>query len=154
MFHPSSQHVSFRQQIIALSQSYPCPRCSSGMMEPFGLAETFRCTTCRRNFVALKGGRLLYPAENTGWRIAPTYWWDGFRWHWAGTTASSRQLLTIVIISLLPVIMLNMVIRLNVWSGRPDWCNPFLISLLLGLASTQLVYLLCWDFEFLSKRRS
>lgn len=153
MFHPSSQDLSFRQQVIALSQSYPCPRCTSGVIEPFGLTETFQCNTCQRSFVPLKGGRFLFPAKDLGWKIAPTFWWDGFRWHWAGTTATSRQLVTIVLLSLLPVLLVNMGIYLNLWTHRPPWCGPALLSPLLGIITIQLVYLCCWDFDFLSRTR-
>ncbi len=153
MFHPSSERLSFRQQVIGLNQSYPCPRCTPGIMDPFGLTETFQCNTCDRVFVPLKGGRFLYPARHLGWKIAPTFWWDGFRWHWAGTTATARQLTTIVAVSLLPVVLLNIALFFNLWSSRPDWCNAALLSPLVGLVTVQLVYLLCWDFDFLSKKR-
>jgi hypothetical protein len=151
MFHPSPQHVFLTQQVITLNQSYPCPRCTSGMMEPYGLTETFQCTSCKRAFVPLKGGRYLYPARSIGWRIAPTFWWDGFRWHWAGTTATTRQLTIIVLLSLLPVLAVNLTICLNLWANRPDWCNPALMTPLIGLLTIQFIYLLCWDFDFLSK---
>jgi hypothetical protein len=154
MFHPSSERISFRQQVIALNQSYPCPRCTVGMMEPFGLTETFQCNACKRGFVPLKGGRFLYPARLLGWRIAPTFWWDGFKWHWAGTTATARQLATIVLVSLLPVLLVNLAIYLQWWTARPDWCNSVLLSPLVGLLTVQLVYLACWDFDFLSRKQS
>ncbi|MBI4532373.1 MAG: hypothetical protein HY711_00380 [Candidatus Melainabacteria bacterium] len=154
MFHPSSQHVSFRQQVIALSQSYPCPRCTSGMMEPYGFTETFLCNTCNRTFVPLKGGRFLYPARHLGWRIAPIFWWDGFRWHWSGTTATPRQLFWIVALSLLPVILVNLAICLNWWTEQPRWCNPVLLSPSLALTSIQVIYFLSWDFKFLKRKRS
>jgi len=151
MFQPSShQQFSFRQQVIALNQAYPCPRCTAGMMEPFGLTETFKCNSCKKTFVPLKGGRFLYPARHIGWRIAPTFWWDGFRWHWAGTTATPRQLAIIVLVSLIPVVAANLAVYFNVWTGRPDWCHPSLITPLIGLLSIQIAYLSCWDFDFLS----
>jgi hypothetical protein len=120
-------------------------------MEPYGLTETFQCHTCHRAFVPLKGGRFLYPALNLGFRIAPTYWWDGYRWHWAGTTATTKQLAIIVAVSLLPVLALNLAVGLDLWTQRPTWCNPALMSPIVGLLSLQLIYLLCWDFEFFSK---
>lgn len=152
MFQPSQQQFSFRQQVIALNQSYPCPRCNPGIMEPFGLTETFQCNSCHRNFVPLKGGRFLYPARHLGWKIAPTFWWDGFRWHWAGTTATSRQLSAIVAVSLVPVLLVNLLICYDIWSSRPDWCNPLLLTPVIGLLAIQLVYMLCWDFDFLTKK--
>jgi hypothetical protein len=118
-------------------------------MEPFGLTETFRCNSCTRTYVPLKGGRFLYPAKNLGFRIAPTYWWDGCRWHFAGTTATNKQLLTIVLISLMPVIALNLLISFDLWAQRPIWFNPILASPIIGLISLQLSFLSCWDFDFL-----
>lgn len=152
MFQPNAQQFSFRQQIIALNQSYPCPRCSAGVMEPFGLTETFKCNGCKRVYVPLKGGRYLFPANSIGWKIAPTFWWDGYRWHWAGTTASTQQLSCIVLVSLLPVVALNVAIHMNLLAGRPYWCTPLLMSLIIGLITTQVAYLTCWDFDFLSKK--
>lgn len=154
MFQPSQQQFAFRQQIIGLTQAYPCPRCTAGLMEPFGLTETFRCNSCRRTYVPLKGGRYLYPARQMGWKIAPTFWWDGFRWHWAGTTATSSQLTSIVLLSLLPVLLVDLAIYMNWWQSRPDWCTPMLISLLIGLLTIQVVYLMCWDFDFMSSRNT
>jgi len=151
MFKPSQQQFSFRQQVITLNQGYPCPRCNAGVMEPFGLTETFMCNACRRSYVPLKGGRFLYPAKLMGWKIAPTFWWDGFRWHWAGTTATTRQLATIVALSLIPVVLLNLVLCYDLWAGRPDWCNPIIVSPLIGLLSIQFVYFMCWDFDFLTR---
>ncbi len=153
MFHPSPQHVYLTQQVIALNQSYPCPRCTGGMMEPYGLTETLKCTVCKRIYVPLRGGRYLYPARSIGWRIAPTFWWDGFKWHWAGTTATGRQLAAIVMLSLLPVTAIYLAISLNLWNGRPEWCHPALLTLVTGLFALQLVYLICWDFNYHSKQR-
>src|SRR6185369_15876120 len=150
MFHPSYQHVSFRQQIIGLNQTYPCPRCSSGALEPFGITETFKCNSCERSFVPLRGGRLLCPAKRMGWKIAPTFWWDGLRWHWAGTTASTRQLLSIVALFLLPLAVLNLAMSMNLWQDRPEWCSPVLVSAILGLLTIQCIYFMCWDFDFFS----
>lgn len=153
MFQPSSQNLSFQQQVIALAQNYPCPRCSSGLIETYGLTETFQCGNCQRDFVALRGARLLYPARLMGWKIAPTFWWDGFRWHWAGTTATSKQLATIVSASLVPVILLNVALSLHLFAHRPEWCTPLIMSLLVGLLSVQMIYVFCWDFDFLSKSK-
>jgi hypothetical protein len=154
MFHPSYQSVSFHQQIIALNQSYPCPRCSCGSLEPYGLTETFKCNNCDRDFVPLRGGRLLYPAKRLGWKVAPTFWWDGLKWHWSGTTATARQLSTIVSLFLLPLVMLNAGMYLNVWSEKPEWCSPLLLTAVLGLLTIQMIYFMCWDFDFLSKRKA
>lgn len=155
MFQPSSQHLSLRQQVIALSQAYPCPRCTPGTLEPFGLTETLMCSSCRRGFVPLRGGRFLYPAQHLGWKIAPTFWWDGFRWHWGGTTATTRQLCTIVLMSLLPVIgmMVASTLAKGWWLATlPRWCDPALLAPIVGLITMQLIYLLCWDFDLFSRR--
>jgi len=123
------------------------------MIETFGITETLQCSGCKRNFVALRGARMLCPAETMGWKIAPTFWWDGFRWHWAGTTASTKQLSTIVLTSLLPVIALNVALNMHAWSSRPEWLTPLVLSLVVGLASIQMIYFLCWDFDFLNKNK-
>ncbi len=153
MFNQSYQQLSFHQQIIGLSQNYPCPRCVCGSLEPFGLTETFQCASCDRSFVPLRGGRLLHPARSMGWKIAPTFWWDGLRWHWAGTTASARQMTTILALLIVPLLALN--IGFYFYSGidRPEWCNPILITATVGLLMTQLIYLACWDFDFLTKKK-
>lgn len=153
MYHPSSQHISFREQIIALSQSYPCPRCNSGMLEPRTLGDTFRCSGCSRDFVALKSSRFLYPANCLKWKIAPTFWWDGYRWHWAGTTATTKQLLGISALSMLPIAGIDWAMYSNLLPGRPDWCTPALMSFLLALATVQIIYLLCWDFNAAPKTK-
>lgn len=148
MFHPSSQHVSLRQQVITMSQSYPCPRCTPGVLEPFGLTETLSCSHCTRGFVPLRGGRFLYPSNQLGWKIAPIFWWDGFRWHWGGTTATTKQLSTIIMLSLLPVIGILAYNSVN----RIPGIDATLLSPIIGLITMQLMYLLCWDFDFLSRR--
>lgn len=155
MFQPPSP-APLKQQVIALSQSYPCPRCSSGILEPFGHTETLACNSCDRGFVPLRGGRLLFPANTLGWRIAPTFWWDGIRWHWGGTTATNKQLGVIVLLSLLPVIALLTVASLEAswWENNmPHSCPPTLVGPIIGLITMQLIYFCCWDFEFCSKKR-
>jgi hypothetical protein len=154
MFNQSYQQLSFHQQIIGLNQNYPCPRCTCGSLEPFGFTETFKCTGCERSFVPLRGGRLLHPANTLGWKIAPTYWWDGLRWHWAGTTATAKQLTTIVALLIMPLLALNLCLYFNASFERPEWCNPVLMTAILGLLTMQLIYFLCWDFDFLSKKKS
>lgn len=157
MFPPSSQHLSLKQQVIALSQNYPCPRCTQGILEPYGHTETLICSGCERGFVPLRGGRLLFPANTLGWKIAPTFWWDGLRWHWGGTTATIKQLSVIVMTSLLPVIAL-----LSLASLCPEWWNnnvphsysPTLLGPIIGLVTMQLVYLCCWDFEFCAQKNN
>lgn len=154
MFPSSSQHLSLKQQVIALSQSYPCPRCTPGVLEPFGHTETMSCTSCKRSFVPLRGGRLLFPANSMGWRIAPTFWWDGYRWHWGGTTASSKQLSMIVILSLLPVLAIACSSKFMFgWchASTPD--SAWIICPIVGLITMQLIYACCWDFEFYSSKR-
>lgn len=154
MFHPSYQQLSFHQQIIVLNQSYPCPRCNCGVLEPFGLTETFQCNSCERGFVPLRGGRLLHPSRRLGWKVAPTFWWDGLRWHWAGTTATTKQLLTIVSLFLLPIVALNLAISCQLWTDRPEWCSPVLLTAVVSLLTIQLIYFVCWDFDFLSKHKN
>ncbi|HEY9714883.1 MAG TPA: hypothetical protein V6C72_15550, partial [Chroococcales cyanobacterium] len=144
--------ISFHQQIISLSQSYPCPRCA-GSLEPYGLTETFKCNNCERGFVPLRGSRLLCPSNRMGWKIAPTFWWDGLRWHWAGTTATTRQLMAIVSVFATPLIMLNLAMYLGVGQTLPEWCSPILLTAVLGLLTVQMIYFTCWDFDFLTKRR-
>jgi len=155
MFHqPSYQQLSFAQQIITVSQNYPCPRCSCGSLEPFGLTETFKCNGCERAFVALRGGRFLYPANRMGMKVAPTFWWDGLRWHWAGTTATTRQLSSIVAFFMMPLMALNLAVYMNVWAERPEWCSPMFLTAVLGLVTLQLIYFMCWDYDFLTKRKA
>lgn len=153
MFNQSYQQLSFHQQIISLNQNYPCPRCTCGSLEPFGLTETMKCNSCERSYVPLRGGRLLCPANSMGVKIAPTFWWDGLRWHWAGTTATSRQLSTIMALFLMPLVALNVALYMNVGAGiLPEWCSPVLLTAVTGLLTMQLIYLFCWDFDFLTKR--
>lgn len=153
MFNSSYQNLSFRQQIISANQSYPCPRCTSGMLETYGLTETFKCTSCERSFVALRGGRMLYPANRMGIKVAPTFWWDGLRWHWAGTTASTKQLFTIVAMFVLPVALAQLAFAFNLIADKPDWLNPALATALVSLLSMQAIYFLCWDFDFVSRSK-
>ena len=153
MFNQSYQQIQFDKQIIALCTNYPCPRCS-GMLEPFGLTETFQCNSCDRNYVPLHGGRLLHPANRMGLKIAPTFWWDGLRWHWAGTTATAKQLVSIVGAFFVPLLALNGALSLNLWTDRPDWCSPVLLTAIFGLLTIQLIYLMCWDFDFLTKKKT
>ncbi len=149
----SYQALTFQQQVIALSQTYPCPRCSCGILEPFGHTETFKCNGCERSFVPLRGGRLLNPANRMGSKVAPTFWWDGLRWHWAGTTATTNQLLAITAAFLMPIVMLHLSTTF-LWHDRPEWCSPLLMTALVGLMTVQFIYLLCWDFDLGSRRRA
>lgn len=153
MFHQSYQQLSFHQQIIAPTQSYPCPRCGSGVLEAFGYTETLKCNGCERSFVPLYGARLLHPATRMGTKIAPTFWWDGLRWHWAGTTASTKDWLSIFVLATAPMICLNVVLLMNIWKDRPQWCSPLALNILVGLIMAQMIYLICWDFNFLSSRQ-
>ena len=105
-------------------------------------------------FVPLKGGRYLYPANDLGWKVAPTFWWDGYRWHWAGTTATASQLTTIVLLSLVPVLMINLLMNFEIWTGLPSWFNPLLVSPIVALLSLQVIYICCWDFDFLNHRHN
>lgn len=153
MFNQSYQQLTFRQEIISINETYPCPRCHSGALEPFGLTETFKCSDCTRNFVSLCGGRLLYPANRLGLKIAPTFWWDGFRWHWAGTTATICGWLAIASLCLLPIVCVNLAIYFNVFGGRPQWCDSPAFDTVLSLLVLELIYLVFWDFHFYSKRK-
>ena len=149
MFHPSPQHAYLYQQVISLAQKYPCPRCMQGTVEAFGLTETLVCSRCHRGFVPLHGGTLLCPASNLGWKIAPTFWWDGLRWHWAGTTAVASQLFVIVLISLLPA--LGILTIITIVDPSSPWWKSSLLASLAGFITMQLIYLLCWDFDFFSR---
>ncbi len=153
MFNSSYQNLSFRQQIISPTQSYPCPRCSTGLLEPFGLTECLKCSSCERSYVALRGGRLLTPANRLGFKIAPTFWWDGLRWHWAGTTASTKQLFLLVLFFVMPIAASQIAFQANLFGSHPDWLNPFLASGVIALFALQTIYVLCWDFDFVSKQR-
>jgi hypothetical protein len=148
MFNQSYEQLSLRKQIIACNQAYPCPRCQSGTLKSFGYTETLKCSQCERNFVPLFGARLLYPALRMATKIAPVYWWDGVRWHWAGTTASFKQVVCIFILAIMPFVLLHGAILADIWKTRPEWCSPLLMSVLVGLITMQMIYLICWDFEF------
>ena len=146
MFHPSPQHAYLHQQIISLSQKYPCPRCMQGTLEAYGITETFACSRCQRGFVPLRGGTLLCPSCNLGWKIAPTFWWDGLRWHWSGTTATAAQLLVIVLISLIPAV--GILIASTIVEPQSPWWKASLFASLAGFITMQFIYFLCWDFDF------
>lgn len=150
----SYEQLSFHQQVIVLNQSYPCPRCQTGILEPYGLTETLSCNCCDRCFVPLRGGRRLYPARRLGIKVAPTYWWDGLRWHWAGTTATSKQVVAIISLFIMPLALLHGALYLGLWAERPEWANPMLVTALMSLLTIQLIYFTCWDFDFLAKRKS
>ncbi|MBS1998085.1 MAG: hypothetical protein JSS86_17300 [Cyanobacteria bacterium SZAS LIN-2] len=153
MFNSSYQHISFRQQIISPSQTYPCPRCSGGMLEAFGLTETLKCSCCDRSFVALRGGRLLYPANSLGMKVALTFWWDGLRWHWAGHTASTRQLLTLVTFFFLPIMAAQVAFALNLWPERPEWLSPAAACATVFVLTFSTISFFCWDFDKVTKRK-
>jgi hypothetical protein len=89
-----------------------------------------------------------------GFKIAPTYWWDGLRWHFAGTTATTKQILVSLSFAMMPAILLNLALALSLWKDRPDWCNPCLLTVLVGLLTALMIYLICWDFEFLPRGKS
>ncbi len=156
VFPSSSQQLSIKQQVIALSQSYPCPRCTPGVLEPYGHTETMMCSGCKRSFVPLRGGRLLFPANSLGWKIAPTFWWDGYRWHWGGTTATTRQLTVIVLMSLLPVLAAIFASsnHIGIMAQLPQPDSLWIVCPIVGLITMQVIYACCWDFEFYSTSRS
>ncbi|MBI2811288.1 MAG: hypothetical protein HYX67_10730 [Candidatus Melainabacteria bacterium] len=90
-----------------------------------------------------------------GVKIAPTFWWDGLRWHWAGTTATTKQLTSIVALFMMPLVALNIALYMNVGAAiLPEWCSPVLLTAITGLLTMQLIYLFCWDFDFLTKRKA
>lgn len=123
------------------------------MLEPYGITECLKCSSCERSYVALRGGRLLTPANRMGFKIAPTFWWDGLRWHWAGTTASTRQLGFIVFLFLMPLMASQIAFSMNLFADRPEWLSPYLASAIVGLLTIQMIYLLCWDFDFVAKHK-
>jgi hypothetical protein len=153
MFNSSYQHVSFRQQIISTSQSYPCPRCAGGMLEAHGHSETLKCTSCERPFVALRGGRMLYPANRMGTKVALAFWWDGLRWHFAGTTASTRQLITVALLFFLPLIAAQVAFALNLVPDHPEWFSPAMACTAIALLATTAIYFMCWDFNSVTRRK-
>lgn len=146
------QNLSFRQQIITANQSYPCPRCSCGMLEAFGITETLKCTSCERGFVALHGGRMLYPANRMDWKIAPTFWWDGLRWHWAATTANTRQILTLVLLTVMAVTGTYAAFGFNL-IARWEWLSPMLAASVVLFLSLGSIYFFCGDFDVVAKRK-
>jgi hypothetical protein len=153
MFNSSYQQISFRKQIISTTQSYPCPQCSSGMLEPFGLTETMKCTCCERTYVALSGGRLLYPANRLVMKISPTYWWDGLRWHWAGHTANTKQLLAIFVFFMTPILLSQVLFALNLLPEHPDWLNAKTAFIAVAALTSAAIYCFCADYDFVVKRR-
>ncbi len=154
IYPSSSQQLSLKQQVIALSQSYPCPRCTPGVLEPYGHTETMMCSNCNRSFVPLRGGRLLFPANSLGWKIAPTFWWDGYRWHWGGTTATAKQLSIIVLLSLLPVLGIAASANYFHWPINNVFCDAWILCPIVGLITMQLIYACCWDFEFYTRSKN
>ncbi len=158
MFDQSYQQLYIEKQVILLGQAYPCPRCKSGNLEPFGETETFVCTACKRNFVAINAGRVLYPVYNMKAKISPVFWWDGLHWHLAGTTASTKQILLTALLFATPLLALDAgVFWLNHGhaSGaavQAFWLNLGLLNLLIGFFLTQLFYLMCWDHAGSIKR--
>jgi len=123
------------------------------MLEAFGITETLKCTSCERGFVALHGGRMLYPANRMGVKIAPTFWWDGLRWHWAATTASTRQILTIVLLSVMSVTGAYAAFGFNLIPQRPEWLSPMLAAAVALFVVLQLIYFVCGDFDIVAKRK-
>jgi hypothetical protein len=123
------------------------------MLEAFGLTETLKCSSCERSFVALRGGRLLYPANRLGMKVALTFWWDGLRWHWAGHTASTRQLLAVIMFFFMPIMAAQVAFALNLWPEHPEWFSPVAACTAIALLTTSAIYFLCWDFDNVAKRK-
>jgi hypothetical protein len=151
MFDQSYQQLYLEKQIISLDESYPCPRCKSGHLEPFGDTETFCCGHCSRKFVALNAGRILFPATRLKIKIAPIFWWDGVHWHLAGTTATPSQSLFVLAMFIVPMLAINaFVFFIN--QGHPVnhashnlILNLVLLNILTAFFVAQLFYLFCWD---------
>jgi hypothetical protein len=159
MFDQSYQQLYLEKQLILQGQPYPCPRCKCGNLESFGETETFFCTACGRNFVAINAGRILYPVYQMKTKIAPVFWWDGLHWHLAGTTASIRQTICTALIFVLPLLLLDGIVvyfnnghAVGQASKQAFWLNLSLLNLLVGLFLAQLFYLACWDHEGRKKR--
>jgi len=152
MFNSSYQHISFRQQIISTNQSYPCPRCSGGMLDAYGLTETLKCSSCERSFVALRGGRMLFPANRMGMKIGLTFWWDGLRWHLSGTTASLRHIATITMLFFIPIMATIIACALNI-GERPEWLSPAAICATVFVLTFSTISFFCWDFDKVTKRK-
>src|ERR1700722_6744762 len=145
MFDQSYQQLYVEKQVILLGQNYPCPRCRSGNLEPFGETETFVCAACRRNFVAINAGRVLYPVYSMKAKISPVYWWDGLRWHLAGTTASNGQFLTTVLLFVAPLFCMDTAVfwlshghAVHQVTAQAFWLNLTLLNLLVGFFLAQL----------------
>jgi len=159
MFDQSYQQLYLEKQVILHGQVYPCPRCKCGNLEAFGETETFICTACSRNFVAINAGRILYPVYRMKTKIAPVFWWDGLRWHLAGTTASAKQVIWGIIIFVVPIMLLNGAVFYlnhghNIGQAPKEafWLNLSLLNLLIGFFLAQIFYLMCWDHEGRRKR--
>jgi len=123
------------------------------MLEAYGLTETLKCTSCERSFVALRGGRLLYPANRLGMKIAFTFWWDGLRWHWAGHTASTKQLVALVMFFFLPMITAEVAFALNLLPEHPEWLSPAAACVAIAMLTSSAIYFFCWDFDHVAKRK-
>lgn len=159
MFEQSYQSLYLEKQMILQGQTYPCPRCKYGSLEPFGETETFVCSACSRDFVAISAGRILYPACHMKRKIAPVFWWDGLHWHFAGTTASLKQLATVVLLIASSFAFVNCALLylkyeqiLGQTTRLAPWLNLLLINILMATLLGHLFYTLCWDKK-LSKRR-
>jgi hypothetical protein len=54
----------------------------------------------------------------------------------------------------IPLMMLNGAFYYgNFWADRPEWLSPLLLSCVVGLITMQTIYFLCWDFDFVARRR-
>ncbi len=158
MFEQSYQQLYVEKQVISSGQAYPCPRCRSGNLEPFGETETFLCANCGRNFVAINAGRVLYPVYSMKTKISPVFWWDGLHWHLAGTTASNKQILAMMLLFIIPIFAVDTVVFwLNHGHAMQTmtqsfWLNLTLLNLLVGFFFAQVFYLMCWDHAGRIKR--
>jgi len=123
------------------------------MLDAYGLTETLKCSSCERSFVALRGGRMLYPANRMGMKIGLTFWWDGLRWHWAGHTASMRQIVTMVMFFFLPILASQVACALNIGPERPEWLSPAAITASVFVLTFATISFFCWDFDKVTKRK-
>jgi len=154
MFDQSYQQLYVQKQVILLNQNYPCPRCKHGQLEPFGETETFSCSACSRQFVALNSGRILYPAGRLKIKIAPIFWWDGMHWHLAGTTATAAQSIFLLAMVIIPTLAINAFVfyinhcpaSLNGHTLNQGFIlNIALLNVLIAFFMLQLFYLFCWE---------
>ena len=146
MFPKSHSNLTFsHKRTISLDQTYSCPKCSIGTISNYGHGEVLHCNECQHKFVPLNSSKLLYPAIDPGFKIAPTYWYDGKDWRFAGTSASFTHVLILTIIAILPYLVLDYLICQNIWLNRPSWYSNELTFGLVFLTEFVLFKMFIWD---------